>query len=115
MGGFNQDFCVVEEGGGKEVGVAALGEFEAVAEFADGLGEVADGEVGFLYALQKAFQGFFVEGGDGLDLEGATRKVGEEAVAGVKVAVGAEFADCIGGGDGLEAAGLHDAGVGLAV
>jgi hypothetical protein len=86
--GFYQYAFSIGERGGEEVGVAAVFEFELAAKGKGGEGEVAGGEVGARGVVEGDLEGFFVEGGDGIDVEDATWEVGEGLRGGVEVAVG---------------------------
>ena len=87
----NQDFIAIGQRGGKEVGVAALGQAEALAQVGHGGREVAHGEVGLAQVGQEGLQLPLAKSGIRLDTEGPARKGGNPTVGGVEMAVGMEF------------------------
>ena len=109
----HDDAALVVEGGGEEVGVAAVGELEALAQHFGALREVAHGEVGFLDLGGEALEFIFAESIGAYDLEDAAGELGDEGVGGVEVGVGMELLESPALGGEAEAAGFHEGAVGL--
>ena len=51
---------VVGKGGGEDIDVATISEFELLAEVGNGKGEVPNGDVGVVDITQNSFQFLFV-------------------------------------------------------
>ena len=91
----NQDLVTLGKGGGKEVGVAALGQAEALAQVGHGGGKIAHGEVGLAQVGQEGLQLPLAKSGIRLDTEDPAREGGNPTVGGVEMAVGVEFINLI--------------------
>lgn len=109
--GEDEDFAFVGEGGGEEVEGAALADAGAGAEFGDGEGEVADGEVGLGEAGGELFEEFAGEVEGVGDAEAAPGEVGDEGVGGVEVAVAVEFGGVVAQSGEFEGAAFEEGGV----
>ena len=64
-----QHVGIVGKGGGEDVGVAAVGKFEALAQFGCRQWEVPHGDVGLFQSLQLLADFPLVEGRDAVDAE----------------------------------------------
>ena len=104
---------VVGEGGGEDVGVAAVGELQTLAEGRGGEGEVAGGDVGAGDVTKGGLEVALVEGGGGGDEELTAREAFDEVGGDEEMAVVGEGSNGEASSEGVEAAGLHDGGVGL--
>ena len=71
----NKHFWIIVEGGGEDVGLAAIFYFVLCAQFADGEREVASGEVGFWKWFEEGFCTLFVEWNHLFYLESTPREV----------------------------------------
>lgn len=109
----HDDATFVVEGGGEEIDVAAIGEFEALAQHLGTLGEIAHGEVGFLNLGGETLELIFAESIGTYNLKDTAGKVGNKGVGGVEVSVGVEFLESPALGGEAEATSFHEGAVGL--
>ena len=79
------------QGSGKEIRVSPFGQFQPFAQFGNGGGKVAYGEVRLFLGSQHLFHFFLAEAAGGGDSELAAGEVGKEAVRSVEVAVGMQL------------------------
>ena len=100
-------------GCGEDVGVAAVGELQTLAQFSHGQGEVAHGNVGLLHAGEGLAELSLVHRGDGIDDECAAGEAVYLMVGEKQMAVAAYCADAIGSGYLVKTACLHHGSVGL--
>jgi len=56
----DEDVLVVGKGGGEDIDVATIGEFELLAEVGNGKGEVPNGDVGAVDITQDGLQFLFI-------------------------------------------------------
>ena len=85
----------VRQGSGKEIRVSSFGQFQPFAQFGNGGGKVAYGEVRLFLGSQHLFHFFLAEAAGGGDSELAAGEVGKEAVRSVEVAVGMQLFNLI--------------------
>ena len=100
-------------GGGEDVGVAAVGELQSLAQFGHGQGEVAHGDVGLLHAGEGLAELPLVHRGDGID---GKRTAGEAVYLTVgkeQMAVATYCTNAVGSGYLVKTACLHHGSVGL--
>ena len=83
------------QGSGKEIRVSPFGQFQPFAQFGNGGGKVAYGEVRLFLGSQHLFHFFLAEAAGGGDSELAAGEVGKEAVRSVEVAVGMQLFNLI--------------------
>ena len=85
----------VRQGSGKEIRISSFGQFQPFAQFGNGGGKVAYGEVRLFLGSQHLFHFFLAEAAGGGDSELADGEVGKEAVRSVEVAVGMQLFNLI--------------------
>ena len=61
--------ALIAQSGGKDIGFSTIFQFQALAQFCHGKGEIAGGDVRFRNTGELAFQFLFIKGGNGDDAE----------------------------------------------
>ena len=100
-------------GGGEDVGVAAVGQLQTLAQFGHGLGEVAHGDVGLLHSGDGLAELTLVHRGDGIDDKRTAGEAVYLTVGEKQMAVAAYCTDAVGSGYLVKTACLHHGSVGL--
>ena len=107
-------YMVAVGGGcGEDVGVAAVGQLQTLAQFGHGLGEVAHGDVGLLHSGDGLAELTLVHRGDGIDDECAAGEVFFQFVGKKQMTVTTHCTNTIGSGYLVKTACLHHGSVGL--
>ena len=109
----DESVLAIAEGGGKEVGIAALCQMQLPAQLGYGSREIAGGEIGLGEVAEERFQATLREIAHANYAEAAAGEVWDERIAHEQVAHGVQFPDPIAFAKHVLNASLQDGSVGL--